>query len=95
MDVRSGQPLRCSRCRHYTPEGRRGGYCSLFDVPVQGGWDACKSAVPVFMATIPQTGSPRATTPAHQTRFPEPPLTPEPLPAHPLQVPGPAFVGRR
>lgn len=95
MDTRPCQPLRCSRCRCYTPEGRRGGYCSLLGAPVQGGWDACSLAVPVFMASIPELDPLELLPQPIEIHFPEPPLAPEPLPSHPLPLPGPAFVGRR
>ncbi|MBW4485194.1 MAG: hypothetical protein KME14_21875 [Tildeniella torsiva UHER 1998/13D] len=38
----------CSRCRFYTPEGRRGGQCSQLGVPVESRWEPCSLAVPVF-----------------------------------------------
>lgn len=38
----------CSRCRFYTPEGRRGGQCSQLGVPVESRWSPCSLAVPVF-----------------------------------------------
>ncbi|MBW4540477.1 MAG: hypothetical protein KME43_15225 [Myxacorys chilensis ATA2-1-KO14] len=38
----------CRHCRHYLPQGRRGGHCSQLDVPVQGRWKACAIAAPVF-----------------------------------------------
>jgi hypothetical protein len=38
----------CRHCRHYTPEGRRGGVCSLLSVPVQSQWKACSLAVSPF-----------------------------------------------
>lgn len=31
----------CRHCRHYHPEGRRGGCCQQFNATVQGDWDAC------------------------------------------------------
>jgi hypothetical protein len=31
----------CRNCRHYQPEGRRGGHCHQLGVPVQGSWNAC------------------------------------------------------
>lgn len=41
----------CRHCRHYVPEGRRGGACGqLNDVLVQGSWKACSLALPVFIA---------------------------------------------
>jgi hypothetical protein len=44
----------CSRCTHYTPEGRRGGQCGQLGVPVKGGWKACSLAVPVFLTPLPE-----------------------------------------
>lgn len=41
-----GSACRC--CRHYRPEGRRGGQCSLLGVEVQGDWSVCHFAVPPF-----------------------------------------------
>ncbi len=38
----------CRHCRHYTPEGRRGGICALLSVPVQSQWKACSLAVAPF-----------------------------------------------
>ena len=38
----------CRHCRHYTPEGRRGGVCALLGGPVQGHWKACALAVSPF-----------------------------------------------
>jgi len=38
----------CRHCRHYTPEGRRGGVCALLSVPVQSQWKACSLAVSPF-----------------------------------------------
>ncbi|MBE9095526.1 hypothetical protein [Tychonema sp. LEGE 07203] len=38
----------CRHCRHYTPEGRRGGVCDLLSVPVQSQWKACALAVSPF-----------------------------------------------
>ncbi len=42
----------CSRCSHYTPEGRRGGHCDQLGVPVKGRWKACSLAVPVFLTSL-------------------------------------------
>jgi hypothetical protein len=42
----------CRYCRHYQPEGRRGGCCKMLGVPVESGWDACVLASPVFETTI-------------------------------------------
>lgn len=38
----------CRHCRHYTPEGRRGGLCQQLNVPVQSSWTACSLALPPF-----------------------------------------------
>jgi hypothetical protein len=38
----------CRLCQHYQVQGRRGGHCSKLDVNVQGNWDACSLAVPMF-----------------------------------------------
>ncbi|MEG3896035.1 MULTISPECIES: hypothetical protein [unclassified Microcoleus] len=38
----------CRHCRHYTPEGRRGGVCDLLSVPVQSQWKACSLGVSAF-----------------------------------------------
>ena len=38
----------CRHCRHYTPEGRRGGVCNLLSVPVESQWEACSLAVSPF-----------------------------------------------
>lgn len=40
--------LGCRHCRHYTPEGRRGGLCQQLNVPVQSHWQACTLALPPF-----------------------------------------------
>jgi hypothetical protein len=38
----------CRYCRHYQPEGRRGGTCGQLGAPVQGSWKACCFALPPF-----------------------------------------------
>lgn len=38
----------CRYCRHYNPEGRRGGNCQQLGAPVQGNWKACSLALPAF-----------------------------------------------
>jgi hypothetical protein len=45
------QTSTCRRCRHYIPEGRRGGNCSQLNAIVQGTWQACSLAAPVFTPT--------------------------------------------
>ena len=41
----------CGHCRHYTPEGRRGGVCALLGGPVQSQWKACSLAISPFVAS--------------------------------------------
>ncbi|GAX36959.1 hypothetical protein [Nodularia sp. NIES-3585] len=38
----------CRYCRHYQPEGRRGGMCQQLGTLVQAGWKACSLAIPPF-----------------------------------------------
>ncbi|CEJ43648.1 hypothetical protein [Umezakia ovalisporum] len=38
----------CRYCRHYLPEGRRGGMCQQLGARVQAGWKACSLALPPF-----------------------------------------------
>jgi len=38
----------CRYCRHYKPEGRRGGLCQQLGAPVIGSWKACSFALPPF-----------------------------------------------
>jgi hypothetical protein len=41
----------CRHCRHYQPEGRRGGMCHKLSVPVESSWKAC------LLASLPFTNS--------------------------------------
>ncbi|MEA5580952.1 hypothetical protein VB620_06310 [Nodularia harveyana UHCC-0300] len=41
----------CKYCRHYQPEGRRGGMCQQLGSPVQAGWKACSLALPPFVSS--------------------------------------------
>lgn len=41
-------PSNCKNCRAYKPEGRRGGFCQLFQVPVQSQWKSCSCAILPF-----------------------------------------------
>lgn len=41
----------CRYCRHYCPEGRRGGLCSQLGVQVQANWKSCSFALPPFVTT--------------------------------------------
>jgi hypothetical protein len=34
----------CRLCKHYNPEGRRGGVCEKLDVHVKSAWNACTLA---------------------------------------------------
>jgi hypothetical protein len=95
MDTRSCQPSCCSRCRHYTPEGRRGGHCSQLGVPVQSGWSACSLGVPVFMAAVPALDPLELLPQPIEIHFPEPPLAPDFAPGNPQPVPSPALVQHR
>ncbi|MBD2450714.1 hypothetical protein H6G76_27010 [Nostoc sp. FACHB-152] len=38
----------CRYCRHYQPEGRRGGTCQQLGASVQASWKACSLALPPF-----------------------------------------------
>lgn len=38
----------CHNCRYYKPEGRRGGFCELLQVSVQGKWACCPLAAHPF-----------------------------------------------
>jgi hypothetical protein len=38
----------CRYCRHYKPEGRRGGMCQQLGAHVQAAWKACSLALPPF-----------------------------------------------
>ncbi len=42
------QTSACRYCRHFIPEGRRGGNCQQLGVTVQGRWKACSLALPAF-----------------------------------------------
>jgi hypothetical protein len=49
MDTHDSSVLLCRHCQHYSPEGRRGGYCKqLNNVAVKSQWRACSLAVPPF-----------------------------------------------
>ena len=39
------------RCRHYSPQGRRGGMCQKLSAPVRGDWQACSLVNSPFMPT--------------------------------------------
>ncbi len=46
----------CRHCRHYTPEGRRGGNCSRLSSLVQGHWSACCLGAPPFAPSWEEIG---------------------------------------
>jgi hypothetical protein len=48
LDMNTSLTTACRHCRHYTPEGRRGGTCQQLSVPVQSNWKACSLAVSPF-----------------------------------------------
>lgn len=41
----------CRSCRHFVPQGRRGGICEKLNVPVQGSWKSCSFAVSAFSSS--------------------------------------------
>ncbi len=47
--INSATTSACRHCRHYTPEGRRGGHCQRLSVPVLSQWQACSLAIPAFI----------------------------------------------
>jgi hypothetical protein len=46
--------LACRYCRHYSPEGHRGGACERLSVHVQGQWSACSLMIPSFSSDLKQ-----------------------------------------
>lgn len=51
MRARNDLPSVCKHCRHYSPQGRRGGMCQKLSAPVQGNWQACSLANYPFLPT--------------------------------------------
>lgn len=47
VEEKSGVSV-CRYCRHYTPEGQRGGTCKMLDVAVKSEWKACSLSIPSF-----------------------------------------------
>ncbi len=47
----------CRLCQHYSPEGRRGGYCGKLDVPVLSKWEACSLAAHPFETSCLSTNN--------------------------------------
>jgi len=66
----------CSRCSHYTPEGRRGGHCGQLGVPVKGKWRACSLAVPVFLTKLEDLQPLEILPKPIEIRLPDPRLEP-------------------
>lgn len=48
MKTTNSSASACRFCKHFQPEGRRGGFCHQLGASVRGGWDACNQALPPF-----------------------------------------------
>ncbi|MDJ0678764.1 MAG: hypothetical protein QNJ18_02730 [Xenococcaceae cyanobacterium MO_167.B52] len=48
MKIANSLNFNCRHCRHFDPEGRRGGTCQKLGVPVHSNWEACTLACPPF-----------------------------------------------
>lgn len=46
----------CRFCRHYAPEGRRGGHCQKLGASMRGDWKACTLMIPTFKTPGDQLG---------------------------------------
>lgn len=44
----STKAINCRHCKHFNPEGRRGGNCQLLGVLVRGSWQACSTSALAF-----------------------------------------------
>ncbi|AFZ51334.1 hypothetical protein [Dactylococcopsis salina] len=51
MRTPNNLPSVCRHCRHYSPQGRRGGMCQKLSAPVRGDWQACSLADSPFLPT--------------------------------------------
>ncbi|QDZ40215.1 hypothetical protein FRE64_09800 [Euhalothece natronophila Z-M001] len=51
MRTTNNFPSACRYCRHYAPQGHRGGMCQKLSAPVRGDWQACSLAHSPFMPT--------------------------------------------
>jgi len=51
MKTTNHLPSVCRYCRHYSPQGRRGGICQKLSAPVRGDWQACCLANSPFLPT--------------------------------------------
>jgi len=49
MKTNNHLPSVCRYCRHYSPQGRRGGICQKLNAPVRGDWQACCLANSPFL----------------------------------------------
>ena len=48
MKIANSLNFNCRHCRHFNPEGRRGGTCQKLGVPVHSNWEACTLACSPF-----------------------------------------------
>lgn len=53
MKASTHRELACQYCKHYVPEGRRGGVCSQLGVFVEGQWAACRLMLPSLSSLEP------------------------------------------
>jgi hypothetical protein len=44
MHSQNSTPSVCQNCRHYQPQGRRGGVCQMFQTFVESQWESCSLA---------------------------------------------------
>jgi hypothetical protein len=44
MHSQNSTPSVCQNCRHYQPQGRRGGVCQMFQTFVESQWKSCSLA---------------------------------------------------
>ncbi|MGB3401951.1 MAG: hypothetical protein WBA77_04610 [Microcoleaceae cyanobacterium] len=47
-------PSICQNCRHYQPQGRRGGVCQMFQTFVESQWESCTLAELPFVYYLNQ-----------------------------------------
>ena len=48
MNSSSNSVTACRLCQHYSPEGRRDGFCGKLDVSVRATWNSCSLAAHPF-----------------------------------------------
>ena len=51
MRTTNNFPSACRYCRHYAPQGHRGGMCQKLNAPVRGDWQSCSLAHSPFSPT--------------------------------------------